>query len=108
MKYKVNLISAAESDLLEIYKYVFTNDSEEKADYLYEKLYTTCKRLENYAHRGHIPPELKEFGVDDFLEIHFKPYRIIYRIVKKEVFVYSILDGRRNIQKLLHERLLRE
>lgn len=108
MKFKVNLTSSTDTDLLEIYKYVFNHDSEEKADDLYKKLYSTCKRLENYAHRGHIPQELKEFGVEDFLEIHYKPYRVIYRIIKKEVFIYCILDGRRDMQKILQERLIRE
>lgn len=108
MKYQVNLLRTAEADLLEIYKYVFINDSEYNADRLYEKLYTTCKKLEKYPTRGHVPPELKELGVEDFLEVHYKPYRIIYRVIEKRIFVYCILDGRRDLSKLLEERLLRE
>lgn len=98
----------AEDDLLEIYKYVFINDSEYNADRLYEKLYSTCKRLEKYPARGHVPPELKDLGVEDFLEVHYKPYRVVYRVIDKKVFVYCILDGRRDLSKLLEERLLRE
>ena len=107
-KYKVHQISSSEADLLEIYKYVFENDSEENADDLYENIYATCKRLERYAHRGHVPPELKELGVEEFLEIHYKPYRILYRVINNKVFIYCILDGQRDLQKLLQERLLRE
>lgn len=108
MKYQVNLLSLAEDDLLEIYKYVFINDSEYNADKLYNKLYSTCKRLEKYPTRGYVPPELKALGVEDFLEVHYKPYRIVYRVIDKRVFVYCILDGRRDLSKLLEERLLRE
>jgi hypothetical protein len=36
-----------------------------------------------------------------------KPYRIIYSLAKSQVFVYSILDGTRDLQDLLEERLLR-
>lgn len=103
----VNLTESAEADLLEIYKYVYFTDSQDAADMLYQKLFSTCTKLQNYATRGHIPPELRELGVEDFLEIHYKPYRIIYKIFGKEVFVYCIVDGRRDMQKLLQERLIR-
>jgi toxin ParE1/3/4 len=63
--------------------------------------------LQEFPQRGHIPPELNLLDIDDFLEIHYKPYRIIYRILKSEVFVYCIIDGRRDTQKLLQERVLR-
>ena len=107
MKYKVNFVSEAEEDLFQIYKYIYINDSEEKAEKLYTKLYEKCLLLQEYPERGHIPPELNLLDVEDFLEIHYKPYRIIYRIIKSEVFIHCILDGRRDIQKLLQERLLR-
>ncbi len=107
MRYRVSFVSDAEEDLIEIYKYVYLNNSEEKAEYLYTKLYEKSLMLQEYPERGHIPPELNILDVDDFLEIHFKPYRIIYRIIKNEVYVHCILDGRRDIQKLLEERLLR-
>ncbi len=108
MKYKVNLTQSAEDDLFEIYKYVYLNDSEDKAEKLHEKLFEKCKALQEYPLRGHVPPELKLIGIDDFLEITLKPYRIIYQVIDKEIFVHCILDGRRDMQKLLQERLLRE
>jgi toxin ParE1/3/4 len=37
-----------------------------------------------------------------------KPYRIIYRVEKRTVSVLAVLDGRREIQDLLLERLIRE
>ncbi|HEX9739594.1 MAG TPA: type II toxin-antitoxin system RelE/ParE family toxin [Ignavibacteriaceae bacterium] len=107
MRYKVNFVSEAEEDLFQIYKYVYLNDSEEKAEKLYLKLYDKCVLLQEFPDRGHIPPELNLLEISDFLEIHYKPYRIIYRIIKSEVFIYCILDGRRDTQKLLQERLLR-
>ena len=108
MKFKVNIGSSAEEDLFEIYQYVFFNDSEEKAEKLYSKLYEKCLSLQEYPNRGHVPTELSLLGIDDFLELNYKPYRIIYQISEKVVFIHSILDGRRDIQKLLQERLMRE
>lgn len=108
MKYKVNLSYSAEEDLFEIYQYVFLNDSAEKADRLYSKLYEKCIALQEYPNRGHIPSELSLLGIDDFLEITYKPYRIIYQVIEKVIFIHCILDGRRDLQKLLQERLIRE
>ncbi len=107
MKFKVNFVFDAEEDLFEIYKYIYLNDSEDNAEKLYIKLYEKCKTLQNYAHRGHKVPELVQVGINEFLEIHYKPYRIIYNIVKDEVFIHCILDGKRELQKLLQERLIR-
>lgn len=106
-EWKVNIISSAEEDLFEIYRYVYLNDSEENAERLYSKLFEKCFSLKKYPHRGHVPPELYALGINDFHELHFKPYRIIYQIIDKEIFIHCILDGRRDMQKLLHERLIR-
>lgn len=108
MKFKVNIVASAEEDLFEIYQYVYFNDSEEKAEKLYSKLYEKCLSLQEYPNRGHVPQELSLLGIDDFLELTYKPYRIIYQIIENVVFIYCILDGRRDMQKLLHERLIRE
>lgn len=107
MKYKVSFVSDTEEDLFEIYKYVYLNDSEENEEKLYAELHKKCLELQNFPTRGHTPPELKLLEIDGFLEIYYKPYRIIYQVLKKEVFVHCILDGRRDMQKLLQERLLR-
>jgi toxin ParE1/3/4 len=45
--------------------------------------------------------------VREYREIHFKPYRIIYQIVGRKVFIHCVLDGRRALQEVLEHRLLR-
>jgi toxin ParE1/3/4 len=108
MKYKVNFLPAAEDDLFGIYKYVRLNDSKTEANKLFTKLYEKCLTLKNYPERGHCSPELQLLEIYDYLEVHYKPYRIIYQVIGKQVFIHCILDGRRDMQKLLQERLLRE
>ncbi len=56
---------------------------------------------------GNVPPELERISVTGFLEIHFRPYRIIYQVIENDLFIHCILDGRRDLQTLLQERLLR-
>ena len=107
MKYAVCLVSDAEEDIFEIYSYFLRYDSAEKADYVFRKLQEMCNSLETMAMRGHIPPELDRISVHDYLEIHFKPYRIIYQIFANKVFIHCVLDGRRDLADLLQRRLLR-
>ena len=107
MKYEVYLTKDAEDDIFEIYKYVAQNDSAVKADKLFENLKNTCLSLENIPERGHTPIELQRINVKEYLEIHFKHYRIIYQIKNQKIFIHCILDGRRNFQDVLIKRLLR-
>ena len=48
MNYKVFIISNAEEDILDIYNYVLINDSEEKAEYLLNKIEETCLSLKKF------------------------------------------------------------
>jgi toxin ParE1/3/4 len=107
MKCNVYIISDAEEDLWDIYKYVSLSDSIEKAEYLIKKLEETCLYLLESPNRGHIPPELERIGVMEYREIHFKPYRIIYQVIKSNVYIHCILDGRRELLELLERRLIR-
>lgn len=107
MKYQVFILKDAEQDILDLYDYIAVNDSLSKADRLIDKLEEKCKSLPEFTNRGHIPPELYRISVYNYLEIHYKPYRIIYQIIDKNVFIHCILDGRRDLTDLLHERILR-
>ncbi len=104
---KVQLDHDAEEDLFEIYRYVALNDSVEQADRLFKALRRTCYSLRTLPLRGHVPPELQEIGVSEFREIRFKPYRIFYSLDRTTVTIHCVLDGRRDMQTLLQERLLR-
>jgi toxin ParE1/3/4 len=105
--FSVFLLSGTKQDLLQLHQYVTLNDSLEKADRLIDDFQRTCSRLKTMPEMGRIPPELERIGVREFREIISKPYRITYTVVKSRVFVYCILDGRRDLQDLLEERLLR-
>ena len=106
-KYKVLIDPQAKKDLREIFKFIAANDSIASAEKLLEKIENTCFKLEKFPERGHIPQELRQTGIKRYLEIHVKPYRIIYEFEKNQIYIHTILDGRRNIQEILSERLLR-
>lgn len=101
------MIDEARADLLGIYEYILKHDSAQSADHVFDNIEDLCCSLAEFLERGHPPPELSRLHVTHFLEIHFKPYRVIYEIEGRRVFVHCILDGRRELQDLLERRLLR-
>ena len=107
MKSQVQIISDAEDDLFEIYQYVAKNDSVARAEKFLDKLEEACLSLCELPNRGHVPPELERVAVYDYLEIHYKPYGIIYQIISNRVHIHCVLDGRRELEELLQKRLLR-
>ncbi|VAX20739.1 hypothetical protein MNBD_IGNAVI01-1105 [hydrothermal vent metagenome] len=106
-KYKVLIDPQAKQDLKEIFYYIAINDNIGSAEKLLVSLESTCYKLEKYPEKGHIPQELRLTGIKRYLEIYYKPYRIIYEIENNLVYIHFVLDGKRNVQEILSERILR-
>ncbi len=105
-RYAVVLAPEAIDDILAIHHYLSGGRSEAFAEEMTDRLLALCRTLETFPNRGHIPPELRAVGVSDFQEVHSVPYRVVYEVVGLDVRVHAILDGRRDLQDLLAERLL--
>lgn len=106
MSYKVLLTRSAERDLADIYSYIAENDTQGNADYVLDKLMEVAASLAAFPERGSYPKELLQLGIREYRQAHFKPYRLIYRVTGKQVFIYLIADGRRDMQTLLSRRML--
>jgi toxin ParE1/3/4 len=106
-KYRLRIVHEAEEDLAELVDYIAQHDSIDRADYVLKRLLTVCERLEQHPERGHFLPELRSLGIKTCREVHFKPYRIIYEVIGREVFILLVVDGRRSLQSILERRLLR-
>jgi len=105
--YRLKFIVDAEQDLDKIIDYINEHDGEQRAMQVLDQIIKKCEKLKRFPERGRIPEELRNIGQTDFREVFYKPYRIIYQILGKEVYVHSILDGCRDMQTLLLERLIR-
>lgn len=105
--FDVLLSDAAERDLDDIFMYVAEHDGIINVEKVLTALEQACAKLETFPERGNVPKELRDVGIAEYREAHFKPYRIIYRIVDRTVIVYVIVDGRQDMQSLLQRRLLR-
>ncbi len=104
--YEVFLTENAADDLETLYDYIALNDSEENADKVFDEIKKRVQNLSRMPERGTYPKELLALGIREYREIFFKPYRIIYKIADDRVYVFLIADGRRDMQKLLLDRLL--
>ena len=106
MKYKVELTDLALKDLFDISDYYLENVSDEVASDIIDELENTVYSLAEQPKKGHIPPEMVHLGISEYLEIRSGNYRVFYTIVGKAVYVLSVLDARRNVEELLHQRML--
>ena len=104
---KVTLTPEAIEDILEIYNYILERDGEEQAEAILSRLEKRAYSLDKLALRGKFPEELVPFGNRKVREVQETPWRIFYQSEGDEVFVISVLDGRRAIREILENRLLR-
>jgi len=106
MPFTVLVTDDAARDLKDLIAYIERHDTPELAAHVLGKIEDAILSLAENPHRGVYPPELISVGVRDFREIFFKPYRLVYRVVEKNVYVMLVVDGRRDMQTILHRRLM--
>jgi len=106
MHFEVRLTADAVRDLEEIDDWISANDSPAKAEHVLVNIEAAIGTLKRFPERGRHPAELLALGIRDYRETFFKPYRIIYYVDGKRVYVALIADGRRDLQALLARRLL--
>ena len=105
-RYEVLLTEGAERDLESIYDYIAEVDCVANADYVLDRLLKVAASLAAFPERGAYPRELITLGIRDFRQTSFKPYRVIYRVLGRKVYIHVIADGRREMLSLLERRLL--
>lgn len=104
--YEIVWARVAEADLLGIVEFIAGNNPPAALEVL-GKIKARTARLHHSPKRGRVIPELLRQGISRYREIVIKPWRVFYRIEVKKVYVVSVIDGRRNVEDLLLERLLK-
>lgn len=105
-KFEVLLTAGAEQDLEAIHDYISEFDCIANADHVLDQLMQVVQSLSRFPERGSYPRELVSLGIKEYRQTAFKPYRVIYRVLGKQVVIYLIADGRRDMQSVLARRLL--
>ena len=72
-----------------------------------DRIVERTESLAKFSSRGRTPPELRSIGDHTWREIQESPWRLIYRVSAGVVQVHAVLDGRRSLEDILMERILR-
>jgi len=97
---------AAVRDLEELAAFIAT-DSLVNAERLLRRLGVKAESLRRTPNRGRLVPELLRFGMRAWRELVVRPYRLVYRVGPDAVVVLAVFDGRRDLEDVLLDRLVR-
>ena len=103
-EYDIVWSNIAENDLKNIIEYI-ADDSPPNVLKVFKRIKQKASSLYTIPERGRVVPELRDQGILQYRELVISPWRILYRISEKTVFVLSVLDSRRNIEDILLRRL---
>jgi len=103
--YDVRWSETSEKDLIDIIEYI-AEDNPSNAYDVFKKIKRKASNLYTFPDRGRIVPELQNQGITQYRELIVSPWRIIYRISEKKVYVLSVLDARRNVEDILLRRMI--
>ena len=91
---KVIWTQTALDDLADIKQYI-ARDSIYYAEKFVDDAFQATERLEVFPESGRMVPERFK---PDFREIIFGSYRIIYKIIDDDVYIVTMIHGKRNYQ----------
>lgn len=103
--YEVIWADVAENDLKEIIEYI-SLDSHHNALITLKNIKQGASNLYTLPARGRIVPELQAQGISQYRELIIPPWRLVYRISERQIYVLAVLDARRNVEDILLSRLV--
>ena len=104
---KVVILDSAEQDLKELRSYVVKNFSQATWLKTYSKLKESIRNLATFPLLGAVPPELETLNMNQYRQIISGMNRVIYEPRADAVYIYMIVDTRRDLETLLMQRLMR-
>ena len=105
--YDIFWTASAEHDLKEVIDFI-ARENPQNALKILTDIREKTSELKRHPERGRIVPELQSQGIFLYRELLVPPWRIIYRIKDTQVTVLTMLDGRRNVEDILLERLIKK
>ncbi|MDO9106570.1 MAG: type II toxin-antitoxin system RelE/ParE family toxin [Methylovulum sp.] len=105
-RYQVLWSKTAEQDLFAIIAFIH-EASPQAALKAFAKIKAKTGDLLSFPERGRIVPELLAQGIAHYRELIIPPWRVIYRFSAHAVYVFAVIDSRRNVEDVLLDRLIR-
>ena len=102
--YDVIWTAAANADFESVLDYI-SQRNPERAKELLRRFQKQVETLHLHPQRGRFVPETMAIGLDIYRELILTPYRTIFRIRGKHVYIMGFFDGRRDLEDVLFERL---
>ena len=98
--------TSASLDLIENIEFT-RNDRPLAARRLGREILLAAKRLSHNPRQGKILLELLEKGISDYRQILVAAYRVVYAVRTDSIDIAAVIDGRRDLQTALFQRLIR-
>ena len=106
-RHPVSWTEVAARDLERLAEYLL-EESPLRAQSIIDQIVARAASLAQNPGRGRVPPELRSVSGRSWLELQEPPWRILYKVADdSRVEVHGVLDGRRDLEDILLERLLR-
>jgi plasmid stabilization system protein ParE len=103
--YNVKWTKPAQKDLNNIIDFIM-KDGFDRANQIYERIILKVDDLQFMPNKGRIVPELELLNINMYREIIDNPWRIFYKIDKTDIFILAVIDGRRNVEDIIFDRLI--
>ena len=103
--YSVVWVDSAKKELFEIIEYI-ASENQTNAKNIYKSITKKANSLDSLPYKGRIVPELQKYNITLYREIIESPWRIIYRIHERNVVIMTILDGRRDVEDIIFEKII--
>jgi len=104
-RYSVVWTEIATLDIERIAGYLF-DESPLRARDVVDRIIARADSQDRSPDRGRLLRELRFIGDRTWREIQETPWRIVYRVAGAKVENHGVLDGRRDLEDILLERLL--
>ena len=104
-RFRVGWTEAAVADLERIVTWS-AEDSPVNARAVLKRIEHRAGALATSPRRGHVVPELAALGHAGHRELTIAPYRLVFRIDRKSIWVEGVFDARRAFDEALQDRFL--
>ena len=103
---RVDWAESAVADLEEATLFIALDDAGAAAA-LGERILARTASLSDHPLQGRLVPELLRLGIRQYRELVVGSYRIVYRLQQDRAWVLVVVHGARDVENLLHRRLVR-